>query len=99
MVIRYAFLVAAAAGAVWGLINLGASDAGMYLVDAGQSGATPANVSFWVLGAVATLMTLSLCRFVIFGLPSMVDSWYRDNKSWFYSILLGGAAYAYFYLM
>jgi hypothetical protein len=99
MVIRYAFLVAVAAAAVWGVVNLGTSNAGMYLVDASQPGATPTNVSFWVLASVATLMTLSLCRFVIFGLPSMVDGWYRDNKSWFFTILLGGAAYGYFYLM
>ena len=99
MVIRYGFLLAVAAAAVWAVINLGTSNAAMDLVDAGQSGGAPANPSFWVLGAIATLMTLSLCHFVIFGLPSMVDDWYRDNKSWFYTILLGGAAYGYFYLM
>ena len=101
MVIRYIFLVAVAASAVWGVVNLGTSNAGMYLVDAGQSGAAPApvNLSFWVLAAIVTLMALSICRFVIFGLPSMVDDWYRDHKSWRYTILLGGAAYGYFYLM
>jgi hypothetical protein len=98
MVIRYSFLMVVAAAAVWAVINLGTSNAAMYLVDAGQSGATT-NPSFWVLGAIATLVTLSLCRFVIFGLPSMVDDWYRDNKSWFCTILLGVAAYGYFYLM
>ena len=99
MVIRYAFIVAAAGAALWAVINLGTSNAAMYLVDASQPGAAPLNPSYWVLGAIAMLMTLSLCRFVIFGLPSMVDDWYRDNKSWFYTILLGGVAYGYFFLM
>ena len=99
MVIRYAFIVAAAGAALWAVINLGTSNAAMYLVDASQPGAAPLNPSYWILGAIAMLMTLSLCRFVIFGLPSMVDDWYRDNKSWFYTILLGGAAYGYFFLM
>ena len=99
MVIRYAFIVAAAGAALWAVINLGTSNAAMYLVDASQPGAAPLNPSYWVLGAITMLMTLSLCRFVIFGLPSMVDDWYRDNKSWFYTILLGGAAYGYFFLM
>ena len=73
MVIRYAFLAAAAAAAVWAVVNLGTSNAAMYLVDASQLGAATVNPSYWVLGAIAMLMTLSLCRFVIFGLPSMVD--------------------------
>jgi hypothetical protein len=98
MVIRYAFLVAMASSAVWAVINLGTSNAQMYLVDAGQGG-PPVNVSFWMLAGFATLITLSLCRFVIFGLPSMVDDWYRDHKSWLYAILFGGMAYGFFFLM
>ena len=98
MVIRYALLVALAAASVWAVINLSTSDAEVLLVDAGQSGQA-GNVAFWLLAAVATLITVSLCRFVIFGLPAMVDGWYQDHKSWFYMILFGGAAYAVFYLM
>jgi hypothetical protein len=95
MVVRYAFLVALAAASVMALINVSASSGEMLLVDAGGSGA---NVSLWLLGAVAILITLSLCRFLIFGLPSMVDEWYGDKKSWIYAILAGGALYALFYL-
>jgi hypothetical protein len=29
----------------------------------------------------------------------MVDGWYQDHKSWFYTILFGGLVYAAFYLM
>jgi hypothetical protein len=98
MLMRYAMLVVAAATAVWGAVNLGASNANMMLVDAGQ-GAPQTNLSLWVLGLVAGFITLSLGKFVIFGLPSMMDDWYRDNKSWL--VLVGGGALIYgaFYLM
>ncbi len=99
MVVRYAFLVTATAAALWAVINAGASDAQVYLVSAAGQGAPGINLQFWVLAGIASFITLSLCRFVIFGLPSMIDDWYRDNKSWFYTLLLGGAVCAYFYLM
>jgi hypothetical protein len=96
MVIRYAFLVTLAASSVWAVITMSASRGQMLLVDVGQSGT---NVSFWLLATVAILITLSLCRFLIFGLPAMVDEWYGDKKSWIYTIIAGGALYAVFYLM
>jgi hypothetical protein len=98
MLIRYAMLVALAASSVWAVINIGTSDAQVLLVNAGQSGQA-SDVAFWLLAAVATLISLSLCRFVVFGLPAMVDSWYQDHKSWFYAVLFGGLIYAGFYLM
>jgi hypothetical protein len=96
MVIRYAFLVALAVSSVWAVITMSASRGQMLLVDVGESGT---NVSFWLLAAVAILITLSLCRFVIFGLPAMVDEWYGDKQSWIYIIIAGGALYGVFYLM
>jgi hypothetical protein len=96
MVIRYAFLVALAVSSVWAVITMSASRGQMLLVDVGESGT---NVSFWLLAAVAILIMLSLCRFVIFGLPAMVDEWYGDKKSWIYIIIAGGALYGVFYLM
>jgi hypothetical protein len=96
MVTRYAFLVALAVSSVWAVITMSASRGQMLLVDVGESGT---NVSFWLLAAVAILITLSLCRFVIFGLPAMVDEWYGDKKSWIYIIIAGGALYGVFYLM
>ncbi len=98
MLMRYAMLVVVAAAAVWGAINLGASNASMMLVDAGQ-GAPRSSLSLWVLGLVAAFITLSLCRFVIFGLPSMMDDWYRDNKSWLFVACAGGLIYGMFYLI
>lgn len=98
MLIRYAMLVVAAAAAVWGAVNLGASNTNMILVDAGQ-GAPQSNVALWGLGLIAAFITLSLGRFVMFGLPSMMDDWYRDNKSWL--VMIGGGAliYGVFYLI
>jgi hypothetical protein len=95
MVIRYAFLVTMTAASVWAAIVM-AARSGQMLVDIAQGGT---NASFWLLAAVAILITLSLCRFVMFGLPAMVDEWYGDKKSWIYTIIAGGALYALFYLM
>jgi hypothetical protein len=96
MVIRYAFLVTLAASSVWAAVVMAARSGRLLLVDIGQDGT---NASFWLLAAVAILITLSLCRFVIFGLPAMVDEWYGDKKSWIYTIIAGSALYALFYLM
>jgi len=100
MLMRYAMLVGVAAAAVWGAINLSTSNAGVFLVDAGHTGSIgQSNASLWMLGAVAALITLSLLRFVIFGLPSMMDGWFQQNKSWIYTLVIGGAIYGVFYLM
>jgi hypothetical protein len=98
MLTRYAMLVGIAAAAVWAAVNLGTSNADVFLVDAGQ-GTPPANLSLWVLGVIAAFITLSLGRFVIFGLPSMADDWYRDNKSWLFMVMACGLIYGVFYLM
>lgn len=98
MLMRYTILIGAAAAAVLGAVNLGGGNANVMLVDAGQ-GFPQANAPLWLLGLAATLITLSLCRFVIFGLPSIMDDWYRDNKSWLFVAAGGGAIYGFLYLM
>jgi hypothetical protein len=104
MIVRYAMLVALAAASVWALFDVSAARAPMFLVDAGQTGAVgppgaPGDIAFWLLASIATLITLSLGRFVFFGLPSMVDGWYQENKQWIYTIVGGGLLYVVFYLM
>ena len=100
MLMRYAMLVGVAAAAVWGAVNLGVNSAGVFLVDAGHTGSVgTGGLSLWALGALAGLITLSLCRFVIFGLPSMMDDWFQQNKSWIYTLAMGGLIYGVFYLM
>ena len=98
MLMRYAMIVGAAAAAVFGAMNLGAGNANVMLVDAGQ-GVPQANLPLWVLWLIASFIMLSLCRFVIFGLPSMMDDWYRDNRSWLFAAGGGGLIYGVFYLM
>jgi hypothetical protein len=99
MLMRYAMLVGVGAAAVWGAVNLGTSNAGVFLVDAGQTGSVgQSNASLWMLGAVAALVTLSLLRFVIFGLPSMMDGWFQQNKSWIYTLVIGSVIYGVLYL-
>lgn len=87
MLMRYAMLMGAAAAAVWVAVSLGYRESTAMLVDAGH-GAPQADLPFWVLGMIAAVMVLSLCRVVVFGLPSMVDNWVRTNKSW---LFIGGA--------
>jgi hypothetical protein len=103
MVIRYAMLVALAAASVWALFDVSAARAPMLLVDAGYTAAAPtgaqSDIAFWLLASIAILITLSLFRFVLFGLPSMVDGWFQEHKSWIYTLIGGGALYAVFYLM
>jgi hypothetical protein len=100
MLMRYAMLIGVAAAAVWGAVNLSTSNAGVFLVDAGSTGSVgQSNASLWMLGAFAALITLSLLRFVIFGLPSMMDGWFQQNKSWIYTLVIGGAIYGVFHLM
>jgi hypothetical protein len=102
MVVRYAILVALAAASVRALFDVSAEQAPMLLVDAGHTAAAPAgasDIAFWLLAAIATLITLSLGRFVFFGLPSMVDGWYQEHKNWIYTLIGGGLLYAVFYLM
>lgn len=95
---RYAFLVAVAAAAVWGANNLGASNSNAMLVDAGL-GVPAAELSMWVVGMIAGLMVLSLCRVVAFSTPSMMESWMRTNQSWLVPGGAGGLMYGMLYLM
>ncbi|MGV1014053.1 MAG: hypothetical protein ACOYB4_03690 [Methyloceanibacter sp.] len=100
MVMRYVLLVAATGAAVWGVIALSANSPQIYAVDFEHTASLAAhdNMAFWLLAGVATLITLSLCRFVVFGLPSLVNSWCQGNKTWLYAALIGGAVYGVLYL-
>jgi hypothetical protein len=98
MVMRYAMLAAVGAASIWAVITASANNGQWLLVDAGQSG-SQSDVAFWLLAAVAILITLSLCRFVIFGLPSMFSGWYEQRKQWIYVLACGGLLYGVLYLM
>jgi len=97
---RYAMLAAVGAASIWAVITASTNNGEWLLVDAGggQGGSQHA-IAFWLLAAFATLITLSLFRFVIFGLPSMFGSWYQERKQWIYMLVCGALLYGVFYLM
>lgn len=98
MVIRYATLAALAAVSIWALITVGASE-GQLLLAGTDEAEGQRNSAFWLLAAIAALMTFSLARFLVLGRPPIVDGWYEQHKPWIYVILGGGLLYAAYVLM
>jgi hypothetical protein len=98
MVMRYAMLAAIGVASIWAVVTAGTNNGQWLLVDAGQGG-SQGEIAFWLLAAIAALISLSLCRFVIFGLPSMFGSWYEQRKQWIYTLACGALLYGAFYLM
>ena len=98
MIARYIVLVTVSA-ALYGALNMSTTTSQMMLVDAGGGAAMSTNLTIWVLGGIAGLTTLSLCRFVVFGLPAIVGGWYASNKSRLATLILGGLAGGVYYLM
>jgi hypothetical protein len=98
-IMRYAILIALAIGSLCAMISAGADNGQRFLVDAGQSAASPQDFYLWVLAGIAVLTTLSLGRFVVFGIPTLLGDWYTSNKQWLYTLLLGALMWGVFYLM
>jgi hypothetical protein len=98
MLVRYAMLVAIGAASIWAVVNASVNQGQVLLVDAGQGGGQ-GDVAFWLLAGVAVLITISLFRFVVFGLPSMFGGWYHENRQWISALIGGGLLYAVFYLL
>ncbi len=98
-VTRYVILIALAAAAIWAVVNAGAETGERFLVDAGQGGADPQHLALWILAGIALVTSLSLGRFVVFGIPSMLGNWYQTNRQWLYTLLLGGLIWGVFYFL
>ncbi len=98
-IMRYAILLTLAAASLCALISVSADSGERFLVDAGQSGADPKDLFLWMLGGIALVTSLSLCRFVVFGIPSMLGSWYTSNKQWLCILLLSGLIWGVVHLM
>ena len=79
---RYFLLVMLASAALYAVVRVGASSPEFVLVDAGDStgSITSPDFSFWFLTSVAGLTIVSLCRFVAFGIPSMIGTWYEGHS-------------------
>jgi len=88
-IMRYAILVTLAIASLCAMISAGADNGQRFLVDAGQSGALASQEVFlWMLGGIAVITTLSLCHFVVFGIPSLVGGWYASNKQWLGALVI-----------
>lgn len=98
MVMRYAMLAAIGAASIWAVITAGTNNGQWLLVDAGQGGSQQ-ELSFWLLASIALLISLSLARFVIFGVPSLLSSWFVQRKQWIYTAACGALLYGVFHLM
>jgi hypothetical protein len=98
-VMRYAMIIALAAAGICAVVSAGAESGERFLVDAGQGGTDPQHIALWLLAAIALVTSLSLCRFVVFGIPSMLGSWYQTNRQWLYTILIGGLIWGVFYFL
>ncbi|MCJ7597756.1 MAG: hypothetical protein MUO41_03825 [Methyloceanibacter sp.] len=98
---RYFFLVMLASAALYALLRMGASSTQFVLVDAGDSTGSIASpdFSFWLLTSIAGLTIISLCRFVVFGIPSMIGVWYESQKEWIYTLAFAAMALGAYYLM
>jgi hypothetical protein len=98
-IMRYAILITLAIASLCAMVSAGADNGQRFLVDAGQGAATPQNFFLWVLAGIAVLTTLSLCRFVVFGIPTLLGDWYANNKQWLGTLLLLALMSGAFYLM
>ena len=98
-VMRYAILVALGVASLGAVISASAESGQRFLVDAGQGGTDASNLAFWVLAGIALVTSLSLCRFVVFGIPSMLGGWYQTNRQWLVTVLFGALIWGAFYLM
>ena len=98
---RYFFLVMLASASLYALLRMGAGSTQFVLVDAGDSTGSIASpdFSFWFLTSVAGLTIVSLCRFVVFGIPSMFGVWYESQKEWIYTIAFAAMALGAYYFM
>jgi hypothetical protein len=99
-IIRYAILVTLAIASLCAMISASADSGQRFLVDAGQGGAAASQDFFlWMLAGIAIVTSLSLCRFVVFGIPTLLGGWYASNKQWLGTLLLGALIWGVFYLM
>ena len=99
MIMRYAIPVALTVASLCAMIMPSAESGQSFLVDAGQGASAPQDFFLWMLAAIALVTSLSLYRFVIFGIPTLLASWYGSNKQWLYTLLFGALIWAVLYWM
>jgi hypothetical protein len=99
MIMRYAIPVTLAIASLCAMMSASANSGQSFLVDAGQGAAAPQDFFLWMLAGVALVTSLSLGRFVAFGIPTLLGGWYASNKQWLYTLIFAVIAWGMFYLM
>src|SRR3974377_2147366 len=98
-IMRYAILVTLAVAALCAVISASADSGQKFLVDAGQGAVGSQDFFLWMLAGIAVVTSLSLCRFVVFRIPTLLGVWYTSNKQRLYTLMLGALVWGVFYLM
>jgi hypothetical protein len=99
MIMRYAIPVTLAIASLSAMMSASADSGQSFLVDAGQGAAAPQDFFLWMLAGIALVTSLSLGRFVAFGIPTLLAGWYASNKQWLYTLIFAAIAWGMFYLM
>jgi hypothetical protein len=98
-IMRYAILVALTVTSLCAMMGAGAESGQSFLVDAGRGVAAPQDFYLWMLAGIALIASMSLYRFVAFGIPTLLAGWYASNKQWLYTLLFAAGIWGVFYLM
>jgi len=98
-IMRYAILVMLTVASLCGVMEASADSGQSFLVDAGQSAAAPQDFYLWMLAGIALITSVSLYRFVAFGIPTLLAGWYASNKQWLYTLLFAAMIWGTYYLM
>jgi hypothetical protein len=98
-IMRYAILVTLTVASLCAMMSASADSGQSFLVDAGQGAAAPQDFYLWVLAGIVLITSLSLYRFVAFGIPTLLAGWYASNKQWLYTLLFAAMIWGVFYLM
>ena len=96
-IMHNAILVTLTVASLCGVIEASANSGQSFLVDAGQGAAAPQDFYLWILAGIALITSVSLYRFVAFGIPTLLAGWYASNKQWLYTLLFAAMIWGVFY--
>jgi hypothetical protein len=96
MFLRYAILIALAGVSLYAVLVTGASTGQTLMAQTGPNAHLP-NAGLWALAVIAALSTISLFRFMLYGVPAILANWYYDHRDWLATLLLGGLVLLVFY--
>ena len=98
-IMRYAILVTLAVASLCAMMSASADSGQSSWSMPARAAAAPQDFFLWMLAGIALLTSVSLCRFVAFGIPTLLGGWYASNKQWLYTLLFAAMIWGMFYLM